>query len=153
FKKGAPLTGGADAPTRTTRLVPGDLVQIHFQLKDHYFRLVPKVNVAPVRPSMWKDAFVGLLALALLVTGAITALYLVLTPPAEEPPKEPPRVAQIEVLEPKQPPPPPAPPREEPPEEKKHEEPKVSKTEQESGGEAAAPKFKAEKPTKKNTSG
>jgi outer membrane biosynthesis protein TonB len=146
FKKGTPITGGADAPTKSTKLAPGDLVQIHFQLRDHYFRLVPRVNVAPVRPSMWKDAFVGFLALALLVTAAITALFVMIGSTVEEPPKEPPRVAQIEVKEAEPPPPPPeeAP----PPEEKKAPEKSVAEKEEKSGGQAAAPKFKAKEPKK-----
>jgi hypothetical protein len=151
FKRGAPLTGSADAPTKTTKLAPGDLVQIHFQLKDHYFRLVPRINVAPVRPSMWKDPFVGFLALALLVTAAVSSLIVMTTSPVEEPPKEPPRVAQIEVREDLPPPPPPAPPQETPVEENKIDESKTAPKEDKSAGEASTPKFKTAQPKKTAT--
>jgi hypothetical protein len=150
FKKGVSLTASADS-NKTTKLAPGDLVQVHFQLKDHYFRLVPRVNVPPVRSSMWADAFVTVLVLALLVTAGITGLFVMTGSPQEEPPKEPPRVAQIEVRE-ALPPPPPQPPAEEPPVEQKKEE-KVAAKSEKSSGEASAPKFKAKEPTKKSSAG
>lgn len=152
FKKGVSLTSGPDAGGHTTRLAPGDLVQIHFQLKDHYFRLVPRVNVPPVRPSLWADSFFGLLVLALLMTAAIGSLIVMTASPPEEPPKEPPRIAQIEVQEAPPPPPPPAPIEETPPE-KKMEETKVAPTPDKSSGEASAPKFKAKEAQKKPTTG
>lgn len=106
FKKGIPFSSDPQNGARKTQLSPGDLIQIHFQLKDHYFRLVPKIPIEPVRASFWKDPFIALLALCIVISAAVIGSFLLFSePPVEEPPKEPPRIAQIEVKEVKPPPP------------------------------------------------
>jgi hypothetical protein len=151
FKKGVSLNKSAENAVQTTKLAPGDLVQVHFQLKDHYFRLVPRVNVPPIRSSFRADAFLGIMLLALLIAGALTSLILITDIPVEEAPKEPPRVAEIQVreIEPPKPVEPP-PPIEEP---QKVVEKQPDKVPEKAAGLAAAPKFKAEKPNPKKAAG
>ena len=103
FQRGVEL-GGA---SKNAQLAPGDLIQIHvpWQMRDHYFRLVPKVAVPPVRLSVVKDPYYATIAAGFIL--AMFAIFILQLPhfKKEEPLPEPPRIAKIEVKEVAPPPP------------------------------------------------
>ncbi len=153
------LLAGKHEEVKAARLVPGELVQINWQKSDHYFRLVPKIEVPPAPLSLFKDPFYRWAALTIVIMGSV--FYALrngdFVPP--EPIKEPPRVAKIEIVNlkemppaPVEPPPEPVvkkeePPKEEPPPKVKppQEKPKKAENDEKPGpknDEKAAPKAK-----------
>lgn len=160
----AALLAGKPEEAKSAKLTPGELVQIQWQKSDHYFRLVPQIQVPPAPLSLFRDPFYRwALGTTVLLAGLFFALRNAdIVPP--EALKEPPRVAKIEIrnVDLKEMPPPPEPPVEPPPEEKPPEEkpkppapepPKEKKAEEEPKKADSAPKAKLVKASKDKKTG
>lgn len=82
---------------KQTVLGPNDLLQIRWNLKDYYLRLVPEVKAPAVPPQIWKDPFylysAGALLLLALLIGIVS--HIPLEPELRE--VIPPRIAQVTV--------------------------------------------------------
>ena len=91
------LLSGKAEEAKAARLTPGELIQINWQKSDHYFRLVPKIDVPPAPLMLFRDPFYRWAAATVLVIAGIYFLLqnIDLLPPDQI--KEPPRVAKVEV--------------------------------------------------------
>lgn len=92
FQKGERVTG------RNVSLSINDLVQIRWNAIDYYFRLVPKVAIAPPQRRIFREKYhwaqVGSVAIVLLILWLLSMIDFGKEP---EPIPEPPRVARIEI--------------------------------------------------------
>lgn len=147
YEKGSPVIYLKGEKPSIAAVNIGGLLQVHWQLKDHYFRLVPKVPVPPVELEVVKDRFY-ITALAGLISAFLVLLYIVKGDfkPAEKI-AEPPRIARIEVKEIIENPP------LEKPQDKVSETPQKQVPLEKDTGAASAARFKTEPPAKKPQAG
>lgn len=88
-------------------LRPSDFIQVKWNGRDFYIRFVEEVKSPAIPRDFWGDPLLKKIALLSWIGALLLAMLLIFLPKPEEPEKELPRVARIEVPPVDAPPPPP----------------------------------------------
>lgn len=99
FQKGIKIDPQETNGEKSVNLGKKDLLQVQWQLKDYYIRLVPRIETPPARVALISDPFYRYLAVALMLVLALISFMRsqVMEPAKVEEAPQPPRIARVQL--------------------------------------------------------